>query len=233
MEIPSPREELWAGCREVMPTLLGTMPFGLVTGVAAIAAGFTPLQGLGLSIAAFSGIAQLIAMQLMAVGSPVLLVIAAATVVSLRLLMYSAALAPHVAHLDRRWRLGLSYLMTDQSFASTVRRYSEPGDRSHRHWHFLGSSLTLWLTWQLAVVIGVLAGAAIPADLSLDFVVVLTFVALMVPVVRTRADLAAAVVGAVVALASAGLPYKLSLIAGSIAGIAIGLAIEIPRGRRK
>ena len=233
METSSPREELLAGSREVAPTLIGTIPFGLVTGVAAIAAGLTPVQGVALSVSAFSGIAQLIAMQLMATGSPLVLTIAAATVVSLRLLMYSAALAPHIAHLDRRWRVLLAYLMTDQSFATTVARYAEPGERTHRHWHFLGSSLTLWITWQLAVVVGVLAGGAVPTTWSLDFVVVLTFVALMVPVVRTRADLAASIVAAVVALASMGLPYRLALIAGSVAGIAVGMAIEIARERSK
>lgn len=214
--------------------LVGTVPFGLVTGVAAIAAGLTPLQGVAISVLAFSGIAQLVAMQLIAVGSPLVLTVAAATVVSLRLLMYSAALAPHLAHLDRRWRLLLAYLMTDQSFASTVRRYGEPGDRAHKHWHFLGSCSMLWFTWQAAVVAGVIAGSGVPASWSLDFVVVLTFVALMVPVVKTRADLAAAVVAAVVAMSTLGLPYRLSLIAGSIAGIAVGLAIEHAhaRGRR-
>ena len=229
---PSPRAEFLAGSREVAPTLVGAIPFGLVTGVAAIAAGLTPLQGLALSILAFSGIAQLVAMQLMAAGSPILLTVAAAAVVSLRLLMYSASLAPHVAHLDRRWRVLLAYLMTDQSFATTLARYAQPGDRSRRHWHFLGSSFTLWITWQVAVAVGVLAGTGIPSDWSLDFVVVLTFVALMVPVVRTRADLAAAIVAAVVALATLGLPYRLALIAGSVAGIAAGLAIEL-RHRRK
>lgn len=220
-----------AGGREAAPTLVGVIPFGLVVGVAAIAAGLTPLQGVGLSVIAFSGIAQLITMQLMAVGSPLIVTIAAATVVSLRLLMYSAALAPHVAHLDRRWRILIAYLMTDQTFATTVARYSEPGERRHRHWHFIGSALTLWITWQLAVIVGVVAGARVPADWSLDFVVVLTFLALLVPVVKTRADLAAALMAAVVALAAAGMPYRLSLIVGSIAGIAVGMAIE--RGRRR
>jgi predicted branched-subunit amino acid permease len=231
LSTPPPREEFIAGGREVAPTLVGTIPFGLVVGVAAIAAGLTPLQGVALSVLAFSGIAQLVAMQLIAVGSPLPITVAAATVVSLRLLMYSASLAPHIAHLERRWRVLLAYLMTDQSFATTVHRYSQPGDRRHRHWHFLGSSLMLWVTWQLAVIAGVLAGAGVPPDWSLDFVVVLTFVALLVPVIRTRADLAAALAAAVVALAAAGLPYRLSLIVGSIAGIAIGMAIELTRKR--
>ena len=231
--IPSPREEFLAGSREVAPTLVGTIPFGIVVGIAAIAAGLTPLQGVALSFFAFSGIAQLVAMQLIAVGSPMGLTVAAATVVSLRLLMYSAALAPHLAHLDRRWKLGMAYLMTDQSFASGVRRFGEPGPRGHRHWHFYGASMTLWATWQLAVIVGALAGTGVPSHWSLDFVVVLTFVALMVPVVRTRADLAAAIVAAVVAMGTLGLPYRLSLIAGSVAGIAAGLAVEYAHlGRR-
>jgi predicted branched-subunit amino acid permease len=71
----------------------------------------------------------------------------------------------------------------------------------------------------------------VPASWSLDFAVVLTFLALLVPVVRTRADLAAAIVAAAIALAAAGLPYRLALVAASIGGIAAGLAFEAWRRR--
>jgi predicted branched-subunit amino acid permease len=223
------RRELIDGAREIAPVLVGTIPFGFVAGVVAVASGLTPLEGIALSVLSFSGIAQLVASQLIAVDSPVLLTIAAAGVVSLRFLMYSAALSPHLAHLDRKWRLLLSYLMTDQSFAMSVRRFSEPGDVRHRHWHFLGSALTLYVSWQLAVIAGVVAGAQVPASWSLDFAVVLCFIALLVPAVRTRADLAAAIVAAAVALVLLGLPYRLSLVAASIAGIAAGMAIETTR----
>lgn len=226
------KAEFLAGGRAVAPVLLGTIPFGFVAGVAAVAAGMTPLQGIALSVLSFSGIAQLIASQLIAVDSPLIVTVGAAAVVSLRFLMYSAAIAPHLAHLDRRWRLLLSYVMTDQSFALAVRRYGEPGDKSQRHWHFLGSALTLYVTWQAAVAFGVLAGAQVPASWSLDFAVVLSFIALLVPAVRTRADLAAAVVAAAVALWGAGLPYRLALVVASVAGIAAGLAIESRHARR-
>jgi predicted branched-subunit amino acid permease len=220
------KAEFIAGSRAVAPVLVGTIPFGFVAGVAAISAGMTPLQGIALSVLSFSGIAQLIAAQLIAVDSPVIVTVGAAAVVSLRFLMYSAAMSPHLAHLDRRWRTLLSYLMTDQNFALAARRYAEPGDRSHVHWYFLGGAMTLYVTWQLAVVIGVVAGAQVPASWSLDFAVVLSFIALLVPAVRTRADLAAAIVAAAVALWVAGLPYRLALVVASIAGIATGLAIE-------
>jgi predicted branched-subunit amino acid permease len=228
---PTPKEEFIAGSREVAPSLVGTIPFGLVTGVASVAAGLTPVQGVALSVLAFSGIAQLVAVQLIAAASPLVITVLAAFVVSLRLLMYSAALSPHLAHLSLRWKLVISYLMTDQSFAMTVRRYGEPGDRRHKHWHFMGAGVTLYVTWQLAVIVGVVAGAGVPATWSLDFVVVLTFNALLVPVVRTRADLAAALVAGVMSLVAAGLPYKLSLIVGSLAGIVVAMVLD--RGHRR
>ena len=227
LDAPSPRDEFLAGSREVAPTLVGTIPFGLVAGVAAIAAGLTPLQGIALSFLAFSGIAQLVAIQLIAAQSPAIVTLAAAAVVSLRLLMYSASLAPHVAHLPPRWRVVIAYLMTDQRFATTVRRYGEPGDRRHKHWHFMGASMTLFVTWHMAVIAGVFAGTGVPAAWSLDFVVVLTFVALLVPVIRQRADFAAAVVAGTLAIAAAGLPYRLSLIVGSLAGIVVGMALDL------
>jgi predicted branched-subunit amino acid permease len=229
LSLPTPREEFAAGSREVAPVLIGTIPFGFVAGVAAVAAGMSALQGIALSVLSFSGIAQLIAAQLVAVGSPVAVTVGAAAVVSLRFLMYSAALAPHLAPLDLRWRLLLSYLMTDQSFAISLRRYGEPGDPRHRHWHFLGSAVTLYASWQAAVAAGVVAGAAVPASWSLDFAVVLSFLALLVPAVRTRADLAAAIVAGAVVLIAGGLPYRLSLVVASIAGIAAGMSIEARR----
>ena len=198
----SPRDEFLAGSREVAPALVGTIPFGLVTGIAAVAAGMTPAQGIALSFFAFSGIAQLVTTQLVAAQSPLLLTVAAAFVVSLRLLMYSAALSPHLAHLDRRWRVLLSYLMTDQSFASTVRRYSDPGDKRHRHWHFLGSALTLFVTWQLAVIAGVVAivapGLLMPQGV-LDFTLgnprLFAGILAIAVAARTRSVLAATVAG--------------------------------------
>lgn len=230
MNIPSPREEFVAGAREIAPVLLGAIPFGFVAGVAAIASGLSPLEGMALSVLSFSGIAQLIVCQLIAAQSPVLVAIAAGAVVSLRHMMYSAAVAPHLAHLTTGWRTLLAFLMTDQSFAMTVKHFSEPGDARNRHWNVLGSSLTLYVFWQVAVLVGIVLGAQVPTTWSLDFAVVLTFIALLVPAVRTRADLAAAIVAAGVALVAAGLPFRLALVVASIAGIAAGMAIE--RGHR-
>jgi predicted branched-subunit amino acid permease len=224
--LPNARSEFLAGCRDIAPVLVGTVPFGFVAGVAAVGAGMTPLQGVALSFLAFSGIAQLVVAQLVAAQSPILVTLAAALVVSLRFLMYSAALSPHLAHLPARWRVLLSYLMTDQMFAMGAHYYGAPGDRRHGHYRLLGIGITLYAVWQASVVAGAVAGAQVPAAWSLDFVVTLTFLVLLVPALRTRADLAAAIVAGAAALLAAGLPYKLSLVAASLAGIGAGFLVE-------
>jgi len=220
------REEFLAGLREVAPMLVGTMPFGLVVGVAGPASGLTAAQSMALSVLSFSGIAQLIVCQLLAVGSPPLVTVLAGSVVSLRFVMYSAAVSPHIAHLDRRMRALIAFLMVDQSFAMTTRHFGAPGDRTNREWHTLGACTTFYVSWQLSVAVGIAVGAQVPASWSLDFAVVLTFISLLVPVLRKRADLAAALVACAVALAAAGLPYRLSLVVASIAGIGAGVAFE-------
>ena len=227
----SPRSEFLAGVRDIAPVLLGTVPFGLVAGVAAVSAGLSALEGLALSLFAFSGIAQLITCQLLAADSPVVVTVGAAFVVSLRLLMYSAALSPHLAHLNRRWRALLAFLMTDQSFAMTM-HIATQADRPHFHWHFLGAGVTLYCAWQASVTLGIAVGAQVPPAWSLDFAVTLTFIGLLVPAVRTRADLAAGIVATAVALLAAGLPYRLALVVAAVAGIAAGLFVEKKGARR-
>ena len=46
--LPNARSEFLAGCRDIAPVLVGTVPFGFVAGVAAVGAGMTPLQGIAL-----------------------------------------------------------------------------------------------------------------------------------------------------------------------------------------
>jgi predicted branched-subunit amino acid permease len=228
---PEARAEFLAGLRETLPLLAGAVPFGFVTGVASVAAGMSAFQAIALSFICFSGIAQLVTAQLLAAGSPLVVILAAALVLSLRHLMYSAAFSPHIAHLPPRWRIAMSYLLTDQGFAMGVRRFSEPGPTTNREWHYLGTSVPLWFTWQAAVVAGAVAGAQVPPSWSLDFVVVLSFVSILAPALRTRADIAAAVVGGAVALIAAGLPWRLALVAGSLAGIGAGVIYERAKAR--
>jgi predicted branched-subunit amino acid permease len=96
------------------------------------------------------------------------------------------------------------------------------GNSPHAHWILFGSGFGLWAGWQVATLAGVLIGAQLPADLGLDFALPLTFIAIVVPMIDSRALLASALTAGAVAVVLAALPYKLGLFVAALAGLAVG-----------
>jgi 4-azaleucine resistance transporter AzlC len=226
----SARSELLDGVKAELPILLGTVPFGLIYGVLALDAGLPAGLALAMSSIVFAGSAQMIGANLFKIGAPGPVIVLTALVVNLRHLLYSASVAPRVRHLRPAWKWLLAYLLTDEAYAVTITRYNRPGDNpshaAHAHWFFLGAGLTLWSSWQASTAIGVFLGAQVPETWALDFTLALTFIALVVPALRDRPSLAAALSAGCLAVAGAGLPYQLGLMAAALAGIGVGLWLE-------
>ncbi len=221
-----------AGFTEMLPACVGLTPFGLVCGVGAAAAGADWLGALGMSAIIFSGAAQILAVQLLSAGAPVA-VIMTCFVGGLRFLMYSAAMAPYLKPLPPRWQNLLAFLLTDQAFAASVRRFDAQHDPRGGALHFAGGGAALRGMWQITNVAGFLACNVIPAAWSLESAVPLCFIALVAPVLRNSPAIAAAVVAGIFVLALEALPMKLNLIAAGVLGIVTGTLTEIARDRWK
>ena len=224
-QVSNARTELIVGLRAVAPLTMGIIPFGMVCGAAAIAAGLTPWQTVAMNWIIFAGSAQVAATQLLVGGAPILVIISTGAIVNLRFMMYSTSLGPHLRTLSKPWQMLLAYLITDQSYALAIIRYMQPGERRHRHWFLLGISGAIWLCWQSASVAGILLGRLIPQDWPLDFIVPLTFIALVVPLLSSRAMLCAALAGGAASVLLV-LPLKLNLIAAALIGIVVGMVCE-------
>lgn len=225
----SPRREFLAGCRDEAPILLGVAPFGMIYGVLALSAGLDAFPAQAMSSVIFAGSAQFITTQLIRVAAPPAVLVLTVFVVNLRHALYSASLAPHLAHLPARWKALLSYLLTDEAYAVIAARLARDGAgpvSPHRHWYFLGAGFTLWAAWQVSTAAGVFLGAQVPAGWSLDFTLALTFIALVFPALKDRATLVAALSAGGLALLAIGLPYKLGLVVAALVGIVAGLITE-------
>jgi len=220
-----------AGFVEMLPACIGLVPFGLVCGVGASAAGASWLAALGMSAVIFSGAAQILAGQMLAGGAPIAVIVLTCFVLGLRFLMYSAAMAPYLKALPARWQQALAFLLTDQAFAAAIRRFNASDDPRGGAQHFLGSGMALYLCWQLTNMIGFFAGNVIPAAWSLEFAVPLCFVALVAPLLREAPTVLAAVVAGVAVIALGGLPMKLNLIVAGVIGIVAGTLADIARER--
>jgi predicted branched-subunit amino acid permease len=116
----------------------------------------------------------------------------------------------------------LGYLLTDEAFAISIKRFETTDRPELAHYHLLGSGITLWVCWQIATLVGVLAGATIPDELNLGFAIPLTFMALVLPNLRRLSDVGAAASAALVALFGQALPWNAWIIAAAVVGIVVG-----------
>lgn len=221
-----PRNEFLSGVKAVLPLMIGVIPFGMIYGILAISAGLPPSTAQAMSAIIFAGSSQFISAQLFALNVPAIINILTVGVVNLRHGLYSASIAPYVQKLPNHWKWVLAYLLTDEAYAVTINHYQRGDNSRNKHWFYLGSGLTLWTTWQISTAAGIFLGTSIPASWSLDFTLALTFIAIVVPALRDRASTGAAVSAGVAAVILFNLPLKLGLLAASLIGIMVGLAIE-------
>jgi predicted branched-subunit amino acid permease len=149
-------------------------------------------------------------------------------IVNLRHALYSISIAPHLFRLPRFWKAVLAYLLTDEAYAMAIQNY-ENERKNHKHWFFLGAGLALWTTWQVSTAAGILLGAVVPSEWSLDFALPLTFIAIVIPSLKDRAAVAVALTSGVLAVAVYHFPYKLGLMVAAFSGILVGLLIEVEK----
>jgi 4-azaleucine resistance transporter AzlC len=219
-------KNFWAGVRAEIPLLIGVFPFGMIYGALALKAGLSNVAAQMMSSIVFGGSSQFVAAQLIHDAAPGFVIVLTIAVVNLRHMLYSASLAPYLESVSIRWKVLLSYLLTDEAYAPTIIKYERDGVQPFSHWFLFGAGLALWLTWQASTALGIFLGKAIPDSWSLDFALPLTFIAMVVPVLKGRPYIAAALSAGSVALAAYSLPFKLGLILAALVGIIVGTFLE-------
>lgn len=225
--MPTAKQEFLAGVRAELPIIIGVIPFGIIFGVLAVGADIPPIVAMAMSSIIFAGSAQFIDVGLIGAGTPGVIIWLTTFIVNLRHMLYSASLAPHTRHLSAGWRWLLAYLLTDEAYVVTAVSYEEAGEnRPNKHYFWLGAGITLWANWQFWTAVGILFGEQIPASWALDFTLALTFIGMVVPLLKNRPMLAAALSAGIVAVLSNGLPYKLGLMLATLVGIAVGVWLE-------
>lgn len=223
-----PRRLFRDGVLGALPFLIVVTPFSMLFGVVATDAGLTLAQTMGFTMLVIAGAAQFAAIQLMTENAAVPLILLTALAVNLRMAMYSASLAPHLGAAPL-WQRGLiAYANFDQTFALAIARYeAEPAlPLRDKVRFFAGVATPITLVWCAMTAVGAVIGSSIPAWLALDFALPITFLALIGPMLRTLAHVAAAGTSVVVALLLAGLPAGVGLMIAAGAAMVAGATVE-------
>ena len=216
----------WEGVRAEFPLLVGVFPFGLIYGALALNAGLSTAAAQLMSSIVFAGSAQFVTTQLVHEAAPGVVIVLTIAVVNLRHMLYSASLAPYLKNLSLKWKVLLSYLLTDEAYAPSIIKYEREGITPSSHWFVFGAGFSLWFNWQVSTALGIFLGAAIPNSWPLDFALPLTFIAMVMPMLKNKPMIVAALSAGMVALLAYSLPYKLGLILAALTGIVVGTILE-------
>lgn len=225
---PSRRSEFLAGVKDTFPLVVGAAPFGLIFGAASVTSGLSPAGALSMSLFVFAGSAQFIASGLVASQASIVVIVLTTFVVNLRHALYSATLAPHMKHLPQRWLAPLAFWLTDESFVVVIAHYNKPTEARYKHWYFLGSAVFMYTNWNLCTLVGLIAGRSIPdaSKWGLDFAMVVTFMGMVIPMIKNRPVLISVVVAGVTAVLAHGLPNNLGILIAALFGVASGVIAE-------
>ncbi len=210
----------------LLPLWLAIAPFGALYAMQARLAGMSYLETQAMSLFVFAGASQLTAVTLLYGGAGVLSIILTTLIVNLRHLLLAASIAPYLENAGLLRRSLLAFQLTDESYALSVGRYQEgTGSTSY----LLGTNLSVYVCWQVSTAVGYVIGETVPdpARYGLDLIFPLTFLGLLMPLLRTRPALATALSAAVLALLGrAILPgYGYLLVAG-IGGSLVGALLD-------
>ncbi|MDS9467097.1 AzlC family ABC transporter permease [Paracoccus sp. MBLB3053] len=224
----SPAQCIWHGIVQSLPFLLVLVPFGLLFGVLSAESGLNLAQVLGFSALVLAGASQFTAVQLLSDHAPTIIVIISALAVNLRMAMYSASLVPWLGNASPRQRGLVAYLLIDQTYALSIQKFEDnPNLRlDQRMAYFVGTAICSCIPWLIASAVGFHLGRAIPESWALDFALPITFLAMVAPMLRSLAHMAAAAVSIVAALVFTVLPSGLGILLAAPLAMATGAIVE-------
>ena len=211
-----------------LPFILVGVPFAMLFGLVATEAGFSVVQVISFSAVVFAGASQLTALQMMNEAAPVWVVIATAMAVNLRMAMYSASLQPHLGAAPLWQRVLIAYINVDASYAISIQKFEDAPAMSvpEKVAYFVGTIIVMAPLWLLGSYIGAKVGDALPETIALDFAMPILFLAVVAPMIKTLAHLAAAVTSIVAAMMLSFLPSGIGILFAAFLAMAVGAEIE-------
>lgn len=222
--------EFRRGLLDMAAQLPGIAAWGLVTGVAMVEAGMSPLEAVLMTVLVYAGSSQLAAIPLLAAGAPGWVIVATAFCVNLRFVVFSLHLRPYLMHLPRWKRLVTGYLTADLSYVAFTKRFAHPAaDPAGQHAqdaYLAGNCLAVWLGWIVPSLIGIVAAGHVPARWGLGFAGVLTLLGIMCSLASTRLRALAAIIAGAAAIACHALPLKLNIVVAIGAAVLLCLGLE-------
>lgn len=215
------------GVKAIIPLCIGDFPFSFIVGALSIGAGMTVWQSTSWSLIVIAGSSQMVALNLLNTGASIGIIVLTTAIINLRHVLYSASLAEPMKHTSFFSRALMAYGLTDEVYAITVKPMHD--DKASKFYFYMAVMLTFWGIWVLADFLGAMLGAMLPdiGKYGLDFAMIAAFIAIVIPQVKSRACIIAAVVASVSGVLLVNLPYSLGIVVAAVLGGTAGLFVDL------
>lgn len=192
-----PLKDFFTGALHMTPLNLAVVPWAILAGSMAVDSGLTFAQSVAMSAMIFAGAAQLVTLGLLNSGAGVITILVSVFFITSQHLLYGLTLRPHVRPFSPLQRAGIGFLLTDELFAVSV-----AGRQRLSFAYLFGAGLSFYLVWVLVSILGIVLAHSISdlSQLRLDFSVVATLLAIVVPLIKSKSALAGALFSFVVTI---------------------------------
>ncbi|APC11870.1 MULTISPECIES: AzlC family ABC transporter permease [Providencia] len=211
------------GAVHTAPLNLAVIPWGVLAGSMAVETGLDFWQSLAMSAMVFAGAAQLVTLGLLNSGAGYITIIISVFFITSQHLLYGLTLRPQVKDFTTPQRLSIGFLLTDELFAiSAAKRQSLSFP------YLFGAGFSFYLVWLITSLCGI-AMANIVGDLSrlhLDFSVVATLLAIVVPLTRKISTLCGVIFSLVVAIILSMYSFSSAIVIAGVGGMFVSVAVS-------
>lgn len=218
--------ELRRGVLAVIPLWAGVAPFAVTFALLARTAGLSIIETQLLSLTVFAGAAQVALVTLLATGANGIAIVLTVLALNLRHVLYGLSLSKQFGSKTRVPIPALAFLLTDEGYGVTIR---DGLDGRGGPSFYLGAGLSLYGVFNLTTLVGSLVGQLLPSPekLGLGFIFPLTFLTLLLPLLRHwRQSLVAATAAIAALLLSRVMAGGVTILLAALIAASLGVALE-------
>lgn len=211
------------GSIHMTPLNLAVIPWGILAGSMAVEAGLSFWQSISMSIMIFAGAAQLVTLGLLNSGAGYLTIIISVFFITSQHLLYGLTMRPHVKNFTTAERLSIGFLLTDELFAISAAK------RQPLSFPYLfGAGFSFYIVWLITSLCGIVMANFI-TDLSrlhLDFSVVATLLAIVVPLTKKVSTICGVLFSLVVAVVLSLYSISSAIVIAGVGGMCVSVLVS-------
>ena len=160
-------------------------------------------------------------------GTPALTIIISVFLITTQHYLYALYFREEIARLPLKQRLLFGFLLTDELFAVGIHK------REHYIYFLLGAGSCFYLAWVLFSIGGIVLASSLPNldQYHLDFSIVATFIAIVIPFIKNINTLVGVLVSVLLTLIFLSLGIKSAAILAGVIGMLAATCLQNFRER--